>query len=223
MREVRARDVGRPTAATLALLLAAAWSGATEPGWRLEAALGAAHSFDSTLRLEQSGFPTLEIEAGWDNRNFESPPYYGLRFGRWDARGAWAVRFVHLKIHLAAPHPEVDRFSVSHGYNLLTLERSFPLGGFELWAGLGMVIAHPESTIRGRTREETEGGLGGGYFATGPTGAVAVGRRVPLSDRFALVPELRLTLSRARVPIAEGHASVSNASVHLLVGLEFGF
>jgi hypothetical protein len=164
------------------------------------------------------------VEAEWENRNFESPLYYGLRLARGDSRGAWALRFVHLKVYLANPPPQVERFAVSHGYNLLTLERSFPLAGFDLWAGLGLVIAHPESTIRGQTRPETEGGpFGGGYFFTGPTGAVALGRRLRLGDHLALVPEARLTLSRARVPIAEGEASVPNASVHVLVGLELGF
>jgi hypothetical protein len=214
-----------PVLAALALGPASAISGtAGEPGWRVEAAFGAAHSFGSTLSLEQAGFPTLEINAEWESRSFESPPYYGLRVARQDARGAWAVRFVHLKVYLANPTLEVERFSVSHGYNLLTLERSFPAGGFELWAGLGLVIAHPESTVRGRTKPETEGGaLGGGYYVTGPTGGLALGRRLSLGDRFALVPEVRFTLSRARVPIADREASVPNASVHFLLGLELRF
>jgi hypothetical protein len=186
-----------PVLAALALGPASAISGtAGEPGWRVEAAFGAAHSLGSTLSLEQAGFPTLEINAEWESRNFESPPYYGLRVARQDARGAWAVRFV----------------------------RSFPAGGFELWAGLGLVIAHPESTVRGRTKPETEGGaFGGGYYVTGPTGGLALGRRLSLGDRFALVPEVRFTLSRARVPIADGEASVPNASVHFLLGLELRF
>ena len=212
-------------AATLAVLLSTSVPAmAAEHGWRIEAALGAAQSFESTLSVEQANFPSLEIEAEWDNRDFESPLYYGLRVARGDTRGAWALRFVHLKVYLANPTLEVERFSVSHGYNLLTVERSFPVSGFDLWAGLGIVIAHPESTVRGQTKPETEGGpLGGGYFFTGPTGALALGRRLHLGGRFALVPELRVTLSRARVPIAGGEASVPNVSLHVLVGLELGF
>jgi len=214
-----------PTLAALAFLLAGAVPGTNgEPGWRVEAALGAAHSFGSTLSVEQAGFPSLEIEAEWDNRNFESPLYYGLRVACGDTRGAWALRFVHLKVYLANPSPEVERFSVSHGYNLLTVERSFPWSGFDLWAGVGIVIAHPESTVRRQTKPETEGGpFGGGYYVTGPTGALAIDRRLQLGQRFALVPEVRFTFSRARVPIAGGEASVPNASIHVLLGLELGF
>jgi hypothetical protein len=206
------------------LWLAAASAAAGEGRWRVELALGGAHSFDSTLRIEQVAQPVLTIEAGWATRSFDSPLYYAWRFARADARGAWALRFVHHKVHLENTTPEVERFSVSHGYNLLTLERAFILRGFDLSAGMGLVIAHPESTVRGRTRPEGEGGpFGGGYFLTGPTAALAVSRRVAISRHFAIVPEGRFTLSRARVPIADGEASVPNTAVHLLLGLEARF
>ncbi len=211
------------TALALGLVMGAVSSTAGEPGWRVEGALGAAHSFSSTLTVEQDGYPYLELEANWEGRSFESPLYYALRVAREDPGGAWALRFVHLKVYLANPTPEVERFSVSHGYNLLTVERSFSVRGLDLWAGLGIVITHPESTIRGQTRPEAEGGpLGGGYYVTGPTAALALGRSLRLGGRFALVPEARFTLSRARVPIAGGEASVPNVSVHVLLGLEIG-
>jgi hypothetical protein len=207
-----------------ALCLAAATAAAGEPGWRVELGLGGAHSLGSTLQLEQEDQPALALDADWAARSFESPLYYALRLARADARGAWALRFIHHKVHLENTTPEVERFGVSHGYNLLTLERGFTLGGFELWAGAGLVIAHPESTVRGETRAENAGGpFGGGYYLTGPTAALAAGRRLPLGGHVAVVPELRFTLSRARVPIAAGEASVPNAALHLTVGLEWRF
>lgn len=207
-----------------ALCLAAATAAAGEPGWRVELGLGGAHSLSSTLQLEQEDQPALALDADWAARSFESPLYYALRLARADARGAWALRFIHHKVHLENTTPEVERFGVSHGYNLLTLERGLTLGGFELWAGAGLVIAHPESTVRGETRAENAGGpLGGGYYLTGPTAALAAGRRLPLGGHVAVVPELRFTLSRARVPIAAGEASVPNAALHLTVGLEWRF
>jgi hypothetical protein len=201
----------------LLALAAASPTLAAEGGWRVEAALGGARSAASTLQVEQAGLAPLEIDAEWESRSFDSPLYYALRLAREDDRGAWALRFIHLKTYLSNPTPEVEQFSVSHGYNLLTLERSFLVRGFDLWAGFGIVIAHPESTVRGQTRKE------GGYALTGPTGAVAIDRRWRVGSRFALVPELRLTLSRARVPVAGGEASVPNAAVHALLGLELGF
>jgi hypothetical protein len=207
-----------------ALCLAAATAAAGEPGWRVELGLGGAHSLSSTLQLEQADQPALALDADWATRSFESPLYYALRLARADARGAWALRLIHHKVHLENPTPQVERFGVSHGYNLLTLERAFALGGFELSAGAGLVIAHPESTVRGETRAESAGGpFGGGYYLTGPTAALAAGRRLPLGRHVAVVPELRFTLSRARVPIAAGEASVPNAALHAVVGLELRF
>jgi hypothetical protein len=103
------------------LWLAAASAAAGDGRWRMELALGGAHSLDSTLRVEQAGLPALTIEAGWASRSFDSPLYYAWRLARADSRGAWAVRFVHHKVHLENPTAEVERFAVSHGYNLLTV------------------------------------------------------------------------------------------------------
>lgn len=209
--------------ASLALVLGAAAASAAEARWRLEAALGAAASLGSTLRVEQADAPPLELDARWDTRSLEGPLYYAVRLARADARGAWALRFVHHKAYLENPTAEIERFSVSHGYNLLTLERSFAAASVDLWVGAGLVVAHPESTVRGQTLEETGGLLGGGYYVTGPTAALAAGRRLRLGARFALVPEARFTLSRARVPVVGGEASAPNAAFHFLVGLEAGF
>lgn len=204
--------------------LAAASAAAGEGRWRAELGLGGAYRGGSTLTLEQAGQPPLTLAAEWTTRSLESPLYYALRLARADPRGAWALRFIHHKLHLDNPTPEVERFAVSHGYNLLTLERAFSLGGFELWAGAGLVIAHPESTVRAQTRAENAGGpFGGGYYLTGPTAALAAARRLPLGRHVALVPEVRFTLSRARVPIAAGEASVPNAALHLVLGLEARF
>lgn len=204
--------------------LVAASTAAGEGRWRAELALGGAHSLGSTLTVEQADHPAIALEAGWATRAFESPFYYALRLARADARGVWALRLIHHKVHLQNTTPEIERFAVSHGYNLLTLERAFRLGGLELWAGAGLVIAHPESTVRGDTRTENAGGpFGGGYYLTGPTAALAAGRRLPLGRHAAIVSELRFTLSRARVPIAAGEASVPNAALHLIVGLEARF
>lgn len=213
----------RPGALALGLCLAAAAVTAGER-WRVELGAGAAASLGSTLRVEQAGAPELALSADWATRSFESPVYYALRLARADASGAWALRFIHHKAYLESTTPEVERFAVSHGYNLLTLERATRLGGFELAAGFGLVIAHPESTVRGQTFPEESGGpFGGGYYLTGPTAALAASRRLRLGRRLALVPELRATVSRARVPIAAGEASVPNLAGHLIVGLEARF
>jgi hypothetical protein len=207
-----------------ALCLAVAAPAGAGERWRVELGIGSASSFGSTLRVEQAGFPELTHAADWSTRAFDSPIYYALRLARADAKGAWGLRFLHHKTYLENTTSEIDRFAVSHGYNLLTLERATRLRGFELALGLGLVIAHPESTVRGQTLDEGSGGpFGGGYDLTGPTAAVAAVRRLALGAHLALVPELRFTLSRARVPVAGGEASVPNAALHFSLGLELRF
>jgi hypothetical protein len=213
----------RPAPLVPALCLAAASAAAGER-WRFELGVGSAASFGSTLRVEQSGHPEIQVEADWSTRGFEAPLYYAWRVARAQDSGAWALRFVHHKVQLENPTLEIPRFAVSHGYNLLTLERSARISGFEIAGGAGLVIAHPESTIRGETLDESNGGpFGGGYYLPGPTAALAASRRLALGSHLALVPELRLTLSRARVPVKGGEASVPNAAVHFGIGLEARF
>lgn len=209
---------------TLLLGLAAGPARASDVAWHFEAGLGAAHSIGSTLTIEQEPLPRIEIDAEWESRSFESPLYYAWRVSRWSDDRAWALRFIHHKVYLANPTVDVERFSVSHGYNLLTAERGWGLRAVWLWAGLGVVVAHPESTVRGRTRAEDQGGpLGGGYFVTGPAASLALARRLALGGRFGLVLEARAAACRARVPVAGGEASVPNASLHVTLGVDVGF
>ncbi len=220
----RTRTAQTLPAALLLLSLAAETAAASEVLWRIEAGLGAAHSFGSMLAIQQDGSPRIELEANWEARSLEAPVYYAWRVSRWSGGRAWALRFIHHKLYLANPTPEIERFSLSHGLNLLTAERGWDVAGWWLWAGLGVVIAHPESTVRGLQRAEDRGGpLGGGYFVTGPAAALAAAWRRPLGRRAGLVLEARSVVSRARVPIASGAASVRNASLHLSCALDVGF
>jgi hypothetical protein len=206
-----------------AAALAPAEARSQQPRWGVELALGGAASLGSTLRVEQGGQPPLELDADWETRSLEAPLYYAVRVSRSGQRGGWALRLVHHKLYLRDPPPEIERFSISHGYNLLTLERGFFVSGFELWAGVGVVIAHPESSVRGLDQPQDQDGIGGGYHATGPTVALAAARKVALGRRLAIVPELRFTLSRAHVPVADGEAWAPNAAVHFTIGLQLGF
>jgi hypothetical protein len=113
----------------------------------------------------------------------------------------------------------VQRFSISHGLNLLTLQRSWLLTKYWVSAGVGIALAHPENEVHNLTLGET-GGLGNsGYHLTGPVGVVAGGRELRLVSRLALRVEIRGTLSRVEVPIASGEARLTSAALHALLGL----
>jgi len=200
------------------LLLVVAVLSAPADGWRVELRGGGSHAFDAPLTVEQDAEPESSFDASWEARPFEPPLYYGWRVSRFRGGLAWALGLVHHKRYLAEATAEIESFSISHGYNLLTLERGWPLRRFTVWTAAGVVVAHPESTIRGRTFEES-GGAFGGYFVTGPTLGLGVERRFALSRRFDLAVEGRFAASWATVPVAGGEASAPDRSIHLLVSI----
>lgn len=187
--------------------------------WSFELFAGSAHSFPTHLTVRQTGEPELSLTARYATRPWSQAPYYAYRIGRWGRRGAWEIGLIHHKLYLTNAPAEIERFEVSHGYNLLCVGRALPWRGFILRVGAGAVIAFPETTIRGRLNEGTGGLLGSGYHLAGPTAALGVGRRLTVSRRLFLSLEADLTASRAKIPVQGGEAVTPNLAAHGLAGL----
>ena len=190
-----------------------------EPGWRFEARLGGAWNVPLPLVIRQDGEQDLRATARWSTNAFEPPLYYGWRVARWGDEAGWALDLTHHKLYLQEPPAEIQHLAISHGYNLLTLQRLSEHGGWLHGFGLGAVVAHPESEVRGQRFDEHGGLFGAGYYVSGPTAAALLGHSRTLSGRLRLSAELKLTLSHASVPIAGGEARVPNLAVHGTVGL----
>jgi hypothetical protein len=186
---------------------------AASPEWTLQASLGGAVDADSNLTVRQAGSPDVRIHARYETRPFEGPLYYAVRVGRPDPRGAWELETIHHKVFLKNPTSEVQDFSVSHGYNLVTVARAWNLGGGLVRLGLGGVLGHAESTVRGRHLER--------YRWTGSSLVAGVERRFDLGARWFWDVEGKVSAARAVVPVAGGTADVPNFALHGLVGLGF--
>lgn len=197
------------------LLLAAALAAPASAGVAVQLSGGAAHNAPSPLVIRQDGATVLDRAARLDTRSFDPPLYYAARAGRWDGPRAWELELVHHKVYLEDAPPEVE-FAVSHGLNFLLLNRARREGGWLWRGGLGPVIAHPETKIRGRTLEG--GGMGGGYYLSGAAAQLSLERRLTIWKLF-LSLEAKATLAWARVPVAGGHASLLNPAFHALVGV----
>jgi len=52
---------------------------------------------------------------------------------------------------------EIQNFSITHGYNLFIVNRGWNHKRFILHGGAGMIIAHPETTIRKKRYSEKKG------------------------------------------------------------------
>ena len=112
----------------------------------------------------------------------------------------------------------MEEFEVSHGYNLITLNRGWRRGHYVLLAGGGVVLTYPHSTIRGKTWPHDSG-----YDLSGATIQGAAARRFDLGKRIFASVEGKLTASWARVPVVDGNATVPNSAFHVLAGLGVQF
>lgn len=177
---------------------------------------GAAYNAPAPLHIRQDGAAVLDRGAArYDTRPFESPPYYAARAGHWKEDRGWELELIHHKLYLRDAPPDVE-FAVSHGLNLLLVNRAFRRGPWLWRLGAGPVIAHPETKVRGRALEG--GGLGGGYFLSGAAAQLGVERRVRVWKLFLFV-EAKASFAWARVPVAGGRASLLNPALHGLFGL----
>ncbi|MGH7468771.1 MAG: hypothetical protein ACRENP_12510 [Longimicrobiales bacterium] len=207
-------------AVLLAALLLAAGARPGRAQIFAEGFMGSALSVPLPLHVTQSGSAELRFTAKYETRPLEGSPYYAWRIGYWRSRRGWAVGLLHHKLYLTNAPSAIQRFEVSHGYNLVAVTHGWLHGSSYFGVGGGVVIAHPETVVRGRTTPADGGPLGGGYYLTGPSLQGAAGRYVLLTSFLALALEAGASASRARLPVAGGHANVPNLAMHFHVGLK---
>jgi hypothetical protein len=171
--------IGRARLLASAALLAVAQPAAGAE-WGVQLLFGGPLNLRTPLTIRQGGEPDVHVRARWATRPFESPIYYGVGGFRREGGREWALELLHHKLYLRNPPPEVQRFSISHGYNLVLASYGIELA-HGIWSRLGggAVVAHPESTVRGRTLDEGRGLFGLGYHLAGPAVSARGSRRVP--------------------------------------------
>jgi hypothetical protein len=215
------RAVMRVALAMAAALVLPPPSAAQGSRWSFEAFGGSAVSLPTRLTIEQAGQRELRLIARYATRPWSDAPYYAYRIGWHSVSRGWELELVHHKIYLRDPPPEVQRFEVTHGYNLILLNRVRHVGEWAGRVGVGTVVAHPDNEIRRRRLQSDRGGLGGGYYLSGVGGQIAGSHRIPLGRGFAIVAEGKLTAAFARVPVEGGRATVPNLAAHGLIGLGY--
>lgn len=194
-----------------------------ESGWTIEFLVGVSFSFPSSLTIRQVGEPALKHHARFRARHFERPIYYAVRIGKWDGRDGWELEMDHDKIYLSNPTKEIRYFAISHGFNRVTLNRAIERGDAIWRLGAGVVISHPENTVRGRRLSESGGILGMGYHLSGPTAMGSIGTRIGHRNGPFLPLEGKGTISWVRVPVADGDADLPLATLNGLVGAGYGW
>ena len=189
--------------------------------WEVGGAGGVVKNFKTPLKISQKDESDIKIGAEYETDPLKPPVYYNFYIAAWHDKKGWTLKFTHHKIILQNKTRDIQRFSITDGFNLITLNRLWQKKGFIYSMGGGAVITHPESTIRNQNFSENGGIFHKGYYISGPTGEVALTKIFYLTDYFLFNTEARLTASYVRVPVYNGHALVANAALHFLTG--FGY
>ena len=189
--------------------------------WMFEGFLGGAWNVSTYLTIVQKGYTDISLKAEYEERTFEGFPYYDLRLSRWSNDRAWELELVHHKIYLANPSAEIQRFSISDGFNIIAINRAWDVKKIIWRLGAGVVLTHPESTIRGSAFDEHKGLFAAGLYFSGVALQAAVGKQAKLWRGLFLSFEGKVTVSFVQVPIHSGHADLSNVAFHILAGLGY--
>lgn len=203
----------------LSFILILTNAGYAQSEWSFEVHVGEVFNVPLPLSIVQNGYPKINMTARFRTEAFTPPIYWDWRISHWKGQRSWELEVIHQKLYLKNTTSEVQKFNISHGFNLLMINRGFDKGKFRLRTGAGIVLAHPESKIRGMEFGNTSDDFDMGYFISGPAANFALSKPIRINNRFFVNTEAKTTLAWSRVKIAGGHAEVFNLAFHLILGL----
>jgi hypothetical protein len=212
-----------------ALILCLGGAGRLHSQISIDVATGDAFNLRTPVTITQKGFPDIHIrDAKFRTRPFKGAPYFDLQVGFWHGNSGWIVGFLHHKLHLEDDlPPEVEQFEISNGFTVLSLSRGWRRGQLILSAGAGVVIANPDTHVRGVDEREDAGFfhsiIGSGYYFSGGSILLAAQRNFPIVKHLHIALAAKASGSYTRVPMPDGHATVPNAALHLHAGLGTSF
>ena len=196
------------------------------PRWSFEYNLGGVYNFPLPLTIVQAGYHDIYIEkAIYETEPFTSPHYWDWRLIKWFGKSGISFDGIHHKLYLKNKPPEVQRFGISHGYNMCIFSYVRNCKWFNWTVGAGSVLLHPESTIRDKKWPEGPGFDWGGYYLRGYVLNLGIAHQVRVFNRFYINTEARITFSQAEAPIVDGYAKVNSMAFQFIFGpgIDFGY
>lgn len=187
--------------------------------WSLDVLIGDAHNFPTRTHIDHEALGENSLAGDYDTRGLEGPLHYTWRVSRSVDDRAWELQLLHHKLFLTNRPGGVDSLSVSHGFNIITLNRAFELDGWKLRIGVGPVIAHPEARISGLRYD-------GPYELGGAAVLAGIGRSFELSQHWTAIAEASTTFGYIEVsPSGPSNLelTIRNLAVHAQVGVGYRF
>jgi hypothetical protein len=191
--------------------------------WSFEAHGGEVYNLPMPLIIKQQGYSDVKLTAIYHTEALTLPVYWDLRLSRWQKDKSWEFEVIHHKLYLNNTSTEVQKFNISHGFNMLLVNRGFDKKKFHYRAGTGIVLAHPESNIRGKEFGDSGDDFDLRYYISGPIVNFSLGKHYRLNNRFYINAEAKTTLAYAQIKVADGKAEVYNIAFHLILGIGFDF
>ena len=190
---------------------------------------GTQYNVPTPLKIKLNTPETIFIKnAHYNSDAFTglNSPYYSWRLGFWKEHIAWELELVHEKLILINKPENVQHFEISHGYNLVTINRAVEKYNAIFRFGVGFVLAHPETEIYGQRmgKKGVETKLPLGFSIAGPTMQGSIGtKQINIIKGLFAVLETKVTMSYAIIKVANGKAYVPNFAFHGLFGLGYDF
>lgn len=191
--------------------------------WSFEMHGGGVWNVPMPLTIRQNGQPEISISSRFHTEPFTLPFYEDARLIRWKGNNSWEFEFLHHKLYLNNTTAEIQKYNISHGFNMLMINRGFNRQKFQWRYGAGIILAHPESKIRDKIFGDSENDWDLGYSVSGPVVNIAVGRRIYFTRQLYLNAEAKSTFAYSRIKIAEGNSDVWNLAFHLIFGIGADF
>ena len=199
-----------------------------ETDWTFEIFGGTGFNIPLPLKIEDTENIDDDItinSANYSTKPFDGSPYYAWRVARWEENKAWEIQLVHHKIYLNNDHTDIQNFSISHGYNLITANRAWDKGDYIYRLGAGVVLTHPEFEIYNDSNDQELGIGGAGFYLDGITAQAAIAKQYDITKNIFATTEAMYTASYAKVKPEDYQyeATVPNSALHILAGLGYNF
>jgi hypothetical protein len=187
--------------------------------WTVDLQTGLVYNLKLPLTIEQDGYPDISISSPTlRTYPFRPPLYMAGRITGWRNQQGLSFEIIHHKIYLENPPPEVQSFSVSHGFNMMIISYCKSKNGFDFRGGIGTTLLHAESIVRGKEDPYEKGLDASGYRVSGIAAAISVSRPFAVKGWFYINTEFKISGALANAPVVDGHASIRLVTFHLILG-----